>query len=373
MRVLILSDSDSPHTIRWAKSIHQTGVKVGIFSISKVDYNLYKDCAEISLFTSDVPKNIQFKKDTSAYKFVYLKAIKELKKTIKIFNPDILHAHYASSYGFIGARTNFHPFIISVWGSDIYNFPNKSIFHHLIIKYNLSKADQILSTSQTMKKEIEKFTKKNIIVTPFGIQIHKFYPQKVQSLFNSDQLVIGTIKTLEKKYGIEYLIRAFRIVRNRRPHIALKLLIVGRGSLTEYLKSSVIELGLNEDTIFTGFVNHNDVEIYHNMLDIGVYASTEDSESFGVSVLESSACGKPVIVSKVGGLPEVVEHGKTGFIVDKKNPLSIADALISLIEDKTLRDSMGKNGIEKVKKEYDWNESVNKMISVYKNIMNTES
>ena len=111
------------------------------------------------------------------------------------------------------------------------------IFHRLIIKYNLSKADQILSTSQTMKKEIEKFTKKNIIVTPFGIQIDKFYSQKVQSLFNSDQLVIGTIKTLERKYGIEYLIRAFRIVKNRLLETCMHNPISNRNGTTYFINS----------------------------------------------------------------------------------------------------------------------------------------
>lgn len=366
MRILILSDSDSPHTIKWAKSIQKNGNTIGIFSISKINFSLYEDCPKIWLFSAGVPKETQFKREASLSKLIYLKSLKHLKNTIKIFKPDILHAHYVSSYGFIGSLAKFHPFIISVWGADIYNFPQKSLLHFWIIKYTLSKADQILSTSFAMKQETKKYTKKSIYVTPFGIPLDKFYPQKVNSLFSADNIVIGTIKTLEKKYGIEYLIKAFRIVKDKKPEFPIKLLIVGRGSLTERLKSLVLELGLNADTIFTGYIENSEIEKYHNMLDIAVYPSIEDSESFGVSVLESSACGKPVIVSNVGGLPEVVEDGITGYLVKKEDPELIADCLIKLIYDKELRVLLGMNGIKKVSDEYAWEKSLEKMISVYK-------
>lgn len=372
MRILILSDSDSPHTLKWAKSIQNSGFTVAIFSISKINFSLYQDSPEITLFSSEVPKEIQFKRETSFSKLIYLKGLKHLKNTINIFKPDIVHAHYVSSYGFLGSLTKFHPFIISVWGADIYNFPKKSLIHWLMIKYNLSQADQILSTSKVMKFETEKYTKKRISVIPFGIQLNKFYPKKFESLFKSENIVIGTVKTLEKKYGIEYLIRAFKLVKDMRPEIPTKLLIVGRGSLTDRLKGLVIELGLSEDTVFTGYIDNSEIEKYHNMLDIAVYPSTEDSESFGVSVLESSACGKPVIASNVGGLPEVVDDGKTGYLVKKEDPRLVADCIVKLIEDKKLRNLFGANGIKKVKDEYDWENSVGQMISVYKKTLQRE-
>lgn len=372
MRILLLSDSDSPHTLKWAKSIQKSGFTVGLFSISKIDLSLYEDSPDITLFTSGVPKEVQFKRETSLSKLIYLQSLKSIKNAINIFNPDILHAHYLSSYGFLGSLVKFQPLIISVWGADIYNFPKKSFIHWLIVKYSLLKADIILSTSNAMKFETEKYTPKVVEVTPFGIQLDKFYPQKVTNLFNSENIVIGTIKTLEKKYGIEFLIRAFKIVKDKRPNIPTKLLIVGRGSLTDKLKSLVVELGLTKDTIFTGYIENFEIAKYHNMLDIAVYPSIEESESFGVSVLESSACGKPVIASAVGGLPEVVDDGKTGYLVRKEDPIAIAEKLIKLIDDSKLRTALGLNGISKVKDEYDWVNSVAKMISVYKTVLRSQ-
>ncbi|MCD7873784.1 MAG: glycosyltransferase, partial [Acidaminococcaceae bacterium] len=147
------------------------------------------------------------------FKIRYLEALLLLKKVIKIFQPDIIHAHYATSYGLLGALVGFHSYIISVWGSDIFDFPNISLFHKNIIKYNFFKADIILSTSNVMAEEIQKYTSKGIKVTPFGVDINEFKPLNVDSIFKPNKIVIGTIKTLEEKYGIEYLIRAFSIVK----------------------------------------------------------------------------------------------------------------------------------------------------------------
>lgn len=138
-----------------------------------------------------------------------------MKKVITEFKPDILHAHYASSYGLLGALSGFHPYIISVCGSDVFDFPNTSFLHKIVLKYNLSVADKILSTSNVMAIETSKYTNKEIIVTPFGIDLDKFKPLSVKTIFNKENIVIGTITILEEKYGIEYLIRAFAIVKNK--------------------------------------------------------------------------------------------------------------------------------------------------------------
>lgn len=369
MKILILSDSNSIHTIKWVKALINSGIKIKLFSFFSPEADYFNHNQENMISCLNLDQALRLNNNIFS-KLVYLKAIKKVKKLITEFKPDILHAHYASSYGLVGALTYFHPFVLSVWGEDVYNFPRKSILHKAIIKNNLSKADRILSTSNVMKIETQKYTSNEVFVTPFGIDTKRFSPQKVNSLFEPNTLVIGTVKTLEIKYGIEYLIRAFYLLKKKYPEETLKLLIVGKGSQEDYLKQLVRDLNIESDTIFTGFVNHNYVPEYQNMLDISVSVSIDDSESFGVAIIEASACGKPVIVSNVGGLPEVVENGKTGFVVESKNPEMIVDAISKLIENRGLRIEMGKNGRDRVMELYDWNDSLNKMISIYQSLLN---
>lgn len=294
---------------------------------------------------------------------VYAKKALQVLPTLNLKKPDILHAHYASSYGLIGALSGFSPFILSVWGSDIFSFPKRSFLHKCLIKFNLSKADKILSTSHIMAQEIRLYTQKSIEVTPFGIDMEYFKPMHVESLFDKNDIVIGTVKTLEETYGIEYLIRAFKILHDKHKELPLKLLIVGEGSLKLSLKKLVKELHIENKVIFTGKVSYDKVPKYHNMLT--VYVSVSNSESFGVSVLEASSCAKPVVVSNIGGLSEVVEDGVSGFIVPAKNPKKTAKAIEKLVLCKDLRLKIGRAGRERVRILYNWDDNVSQMLHIY--------
>ena len=369
MKLLLLSDPNSVHTIKWAKSLAKVDIYIVIFGLGDFTVNDYDNIDNILVktFNQTVTRN-----EGSYSKLKYLKALSSIKQVIKEFKPDIVHAHYASSYGLLGALSGFHPFILSVWGSDVFTFPKKSLLHEFILKYNLSKADKILSTSHVMAKETQLYTKKEITVTPFGIDLEIFKPMDVKSLFNNTDIVIGTVKTLEEKYGIEYLVRAFKILSDKYPELPLKLLIVGSGSLDVELKQLVQELGISSKTVFAGKVPFVEVPKYHNMLSVSVSVSVSNSESFGVAIIEASSCGKPVVVSNIGGLPEVVEDGVSGFVVEPRNPQQTADAIEKLILDDELRNRIGKNGRDRVKKLYDWNDNVNQMINIYKEIINVK-
>ena len=143
--------------------------------------------------------------------------------------------------------------------------------------------------------------------------------------------------------------------------------VVGSGSQKKYLEDLVNTLGLVSDTLFTGYINQDEIHNYHNMFDIFVVPSVK--ESFGVSALEASACGKPVIVSNVGGLPEVVENEKTGLIVEKQNSSLLAEAIEKLISNLKMREEFGNNGRQKVLREYDWQHSLDTMVAVYNSVV----
>lgn len=363
MKLLLLSDANSTHTYRWATELAQKNIDILIFSLSEniSDYSKYPT---IKIISCNFSAN-KFNKNNNFLKVKYFKTLFKLKKVIKEFKPDILHSHYASSYGLLGALSGFHPFILSVWGSDVFDFPLKSFIHKAIIKYNLKKADKVLSTSKIMAIETNKYTRKDIEVTPFGISLDTFKPIKVDSLFDEKDIVIGTIKTLEEKYGIEYLIKAFKILQDKYPQLPLKLLLVGGGQLEEKYKKLAKELNIDKNTIFTGKINYTEIPKYHNMLSVSVSVSVSDSESFGVAVVEASACEKPVVVSDAGGLPEVVENNETGFIVPKQNSEKTAEAIEKLILNKNLREQMGKTGRERVLKYFDIKENIKQMVNIY--------
>jgi glycosyltransferase involved in cell wall biosynthesis len=363
LRVLLLADINSIHTQKWAVVLKSRGIDIAVFSLNKLNF-AHPELQNIPLFHPD-----NFNKDLSSAGFLqkikYFTTIPSLRKCIRTFVPDIIHAHYASSYGILGSLIGFHPYILSVWGSDIYDFPNSSFLAKKLIRYNLKKADRILATSHVMAEETQKYTDKKIDITPFGVDLTKFKRYPVKSLFAPGSIIIGTIKALEIKYGIEYLIEVFGKLHYKFPEMSLKLLIAGGGTLETFLKERTHSLGLDSEVVFTGKIPHEEVPDYLNMLDIYSALSISDSESFGVAVIEASACELPVVVSNIGGLKEVVEDEVTGLLVA---PKSIEDAVMAferLLINKELRKEIGRNGRKRIINLYNWSDNVDSMIAIY--------
>lgn len=363
MRILLISNVISIHSIRWAKAISEIH-EVLLFGFLAPPSDVIRELDGLNFLTMGINDSNPHR-NYSFNKIKYLGAIPKIKKIIKEFKPDVLHAHYATSYGLMGALSGFHPFILSVWGSDVYDFPNRSIFHKMLVKYNLRKADIILSTSHIMADQTRKFTDKNVLVTPFGIDLNKFYKNRKENRSKKCEIVIGTVKTLHKKYGIAYLIKAFKIVIDRNPDIYFKLLIVGDGPDENDLKKLTRDLKIDNLTTFTGKIKQDEVPEYFNKLDIYVAVSILDSESFGVAVIEAGACELPVVVSSVGGLKEVVLDGKTGYIVPPKDPEKTANAIEILVNNKEIREEFGRNARKRISDLYNWEKNVELMNSIY--------
>lgn len=364
MKILLLADGSSSHTVKWVSALNKKGFDIFLYTLCSFNRESFHESIKIdSLNLTDkiINNNVgDFRK------IKYLKALPRIRAIIKHYKPDIIHAHYLSSYGFLGILSGFHPILISAWGIDIIGFPHRSIFHKLLTKFICRKADELMVTSEYMKKWLEKITSKKAITIPFGIDTNVFIPKKDISPVSGNNIVIGTIKTLREQYGIEYLIRAYSILNEKYPELDLKLFIVGSGHLRNKLIKISKSLNIAENIRFTGYIQHKEIHKYHNMIDIFVAVSTMEEETFGVAVLEACACEKPVVVSDIGGLSEIVIDGQTGIIVSPRNSEKTAEAIEKLIFNPNLRNNLGRNGRERVKKFYEWDNCIEKMTNVYK-------
>jgi len=357
-KVLIVADPHASHTKRWANLLATSGCEVLVFGLPEYEMDGYEDSIKIE--TLGLSRAF-FMQDDSGSKIAYLKALPRLWQLIRAFRPDVLHAQYASSSGLLGALTGFHPFFISVWGTDIYDFPKGSTLRKKVIEFNLRKADRIFSTSHDMARETGYYTPKDVIVTPFGIDVEKYFPAEREA--KGERIVIGTIKRLHKKYGIDNLIRAFSELVHSMQDKDLHLEIAGSGEEEQNLRQLVSESGLEARVTFHGFLPIESVPKFLRSLDIAVFLSHR--ESYGVAVLEASATGIPVIVTNVGGLPEVVSNGSTGFVVADNDQKAVVDSLTMLVNDVNLRQKMGEAGRDFVLTHYSAEKCNQHMLKMY--------
>ncbi len=347
MRICLLAPANNPHTRKIAYTLKQRGYKINIFTFHKANL----PGIDVTYF----PPLINF-----FGKINYILNSQLIKRFLAVIKPDILHAHYVSSYGVAGFLTGFHPFIISVWGKDIYDAPNNIMLKYLI-KRALANSDRVLSTSKTMAQQTKKFvTNKEIIVTPFGVDLTKFYQRSKKK---TNKFIIGTARGLVPKYGIKYLIEAFAIFS--KEIVNTELHIAGEGPQKNELIMLSRSLGVANKAKFFGFIQPSKIPEYLSNLDVFSMPSVEESESFGVAALEAQACGIPVIASKIGGLHETVLDGKTGYLVPPKNPTAIAEKLIFLYNNNKILTNISINCVNFVKKKYDWSKNYEVITKVY--------
>jgi glycosyltransferase involved in cell wall biosynthesis len=359
MTILLLADIGSSHTEKWALGLASRGIKIGLFSFNHSPRNWYEGNENILvLFQPEA----RIRRIDIFRKLGYLRFLPILRSKIKQFKPDILHAHYASSYGFLGSLSSFHPFVLSLWGSDVYAFPKKGVLNRNLLKMVLKNADEICSTSRVMSIEMSHYTTRNAHVIPFGVDTEHF---RRKSFNKSGPFVFGTVKALEHIYGIDRLLRSFAVFLDLS-NVDAVLHIYGSGSQEQNLKTLSETLGIEEKVSFKGFVSGDDLKAAYQNID--VFMALSRSESFGVAVLEASSMELPVITSNVGGFVEVVSNGETGFLVDGENSEDIVSKMMLLSENVELRFKMGQNGRFWVMERFNFESNLSSQIELYKEV-----
>ncbi len=357
MHIVMIGSRYSIHVVRWANELLKEGFKITVFSMHQ----------EREEFDADINFiRLPFRNPAG-----YVLNIPFLKAKIQDIKPDIVHSFYAFGHGFLGRNCSGQiPHVISVLGSDIFDDVHKNRIYRAIIVRNILQANVVCSTSNVMAKQIEEICEQSmdIKITPFGVDTSLFNPHNFE-MTSTKTFTIGTVKWLEIKYGVDVLIKAFAGLCRLYPEDELKLVIVGSGTQEGVLKKLAEELSIRHKCDFMGAVPHEKVPEILDSFDVYVALSRLDSESFGVAVLEASSMEIPVIVSNVGGLPEVVINGSTGIVVESENINETIEAFEQLYLSSKLRRKLGHEGRRHVKEKYSWDSSLEKMIEVYSTII----
>lgn len=353
-RILFLADINSVHTERWVKNICSKGHKIFLFSLSQCITNWQEGIEGFEFRCFGVDSDT-IKSKSRFGKSSYFGARKIAKAYFEEVQPDLVHAHYASSYGTLARYIGFENTIVSLWGSDVYEFPNRSILHKWIFKRAVSFPKMVCSTSEDMAREARKWVKREYEITPFGVDTSFF---KEGSL-NNEELVLGTVKSLEEVYGIDRLLELYAAFRKeyKKPS---RLKIFGKGSQLEELQEVSRQLGIEQHVSFEGFVQGPQLIEAFQALDIALFLSRR--ESFGVAVLEAQACNVPVIVTNVGGLPEVT-CPKDGKVLSD-NPDQWLGELVQFASEYTTKEPR-----KYVEKHYSEEVCVNILLKCYQKVL----
>ncbi|HVH10127.1 MAG TPA: glycosyltransferase family 4 protein [Gemmatimonadales bacterium] len=169
-----------------------------------------------------------------------------------------------------------------------------------------------------------------------------------------------TVARLQEHKGIDTVIAALPAILARAPDV--RYAVAGTGPDHERLEKLVARLGLGERVRFVGIVSDHDLPAFYNLASIYVGASRRSDrlgvEGFGISLVEASACGLPVIAGNSGGVPDAVRDGETGVLVPPENPATLAETICRLLADPATASRMGVNGRRAVETYFNWDRVV---------------
>ncbi len=286
--------------------------------------------------------------------------------------PDIIHCHgyFASVIGRIAAKLSGVPALISHVHSTYWNYRKRHILMERILSFLTHK---IVCCSEAVKKfvtECEGIKPSKVMVIYNGVDEEKFFLRKNSSSLKTqlgihpEDSVVGTISSLAPHKGQADLIRAAPAVFESFPHV--RILIVGDGMLREKLENLTRDLKIQDRVIFAG--TRTDAAQLLSLMDVFVLPSSS-REGLGLAIIEAMACEKPVVATAVGGIPEVVLNGETGFLVPPRNPDALARAIGELLHNPQKAKEMGRRGRMRFEEKFTRKKMISEIEALYQSLI----
>lgn len=294
-------------------------------------------------------------------------------KFLPKIKPDIVNIHYIVLTGYFSAmvcKTLRIPTVLSLIGGDIYDpvHPVPKARHQPFMKLVMNNVKKITCISSfNMKRAIELGAPPSKIeVVPFGVDVNQFNPK-----INGDCIrekyglgnkpIILAVQHISPRKAVEYLIYAIPIVLKNFPET--RLLIVDGGRKLGELEDLARKLKVEDKIVFVDSAPRSMLPKYYAAADIFVLHSL--FEALGLVLLEAMSSGKPVVTTRTGGTVDVVEDGRTGFLVKPKSPMELARAIGILLKDEKLREKMGSEGRIRAVKYFSWENIAQRMEEIY--------
>jgi L-malate glycosyltransferase len=259
---------------------------------------------------------------------------------------DLVHVHGAHELmGLVRILLPRVPIVFTVHG---YHGSSSALSYRLAAIFGNLLADQVIVVSRSELKTLSEYhlqTDKTTLVYN-GVaepKIDRARTKQLSQQFGLDspeQVVIGTAARLSEAKGLEYLIAAMPQLIKQHPHI--KLVIAGDGELKDSLQQMVQNLYIENHVVFAGYVR----DVHNLIYSFDIFVLPSLQEALPLASAEAMSMGKPIVGTNIGGIPEQVVDGKTGFIVPPKDPQALAVSIDRLIANPTMLADFGRQGYE---------------------------
>jgi glycosyltransferase involved in cell wall biosynthesis len=325
MKLCIISNPNSIHTRRWVEWFAQRGHTVWLIAdvLPTEHWRKLSNFVLPGRFTPPVIKYFGW----------HLKT----RRILKQLNPDILHAHRVSSAGWLGAASGFHPFVVTPWGSDLYQHPHRSRAAARLARFVLQRADLVTASSQDLCQQAILFgaNPHKTHQIGWGVDLSLVKPRQYPAVRTNDgdrtPPVVLSIRAVNPIYNLDSLVKAIPIVLGAYPNAVFifqqyNVDIDYQTSLTKLIDS----LGVGGSVQWSAEAN-DWLEVLDTYRQATIAISLASTDSMPLSILEAMACGVPVIASDIPAIREWITDQENGLLVDPKDSPSLARGIIHLL------------------------------------------
>lgn len=272
----------------------------------------------------------------------------------RALKPDVVNMHYlgvpacyARVAGLLAGR---RPLVVSTHGSDLVARPLPS-GSPALSRYIVSGAQAATAPSANQAELLRQFMGADwatpVTITGNGVMIGELANKKA---YKHPRPYVFAAARFTPVKGLDVLLRALKLLVDGGCDV--DLILAGAGPEEVLLRALVRELGLEQRVLFWGIANR--LELAALLHGCAVYALPSRAESFGIAALEAMACGRPVVASRCGGIPEVVQDGITGVLIPPDDPAALSAAICALLGDEMRRNAMGWRGYDLALSQWSW-------------------
>jgi glycosyltransferase involved in cell wall biosynthesis len=363
MKICYIADGASIHTRRWLNYFASKG------------YEVHLICWKLMPgFNSDIQVHLLKKVAPKLWPlFEYISFVfwcLQIRGLVKAIKPDIVDGHYVTIYGFLAACSGFHPLVVTAWGDDVLTAPKNNPIFRFMAKFAMRKADRVVCTSPLVKQEISKLgidLKKIHVIVLGGVDKEKFYPAAKDEVLlektgirPGDPVVIST-RGFAAVYDMATLLKAVPLIVSEFP--AAKFLIAGKGNQENYLRELAASLGILQNVIFTGWIDHEKLPVYLSSSDI--YVSTSLSDGTSNSLLEAMACQLVPVVSDIPANRQWITETENGFFFPIHDYASLAEKVKRLLGNREIKTTLGERNRKLVALMADPETEMKKLVNIY--------
>jgi glycosyltransferase involved in cell wall biosynthesis len=350
-RILYVSDAASVHTRRWAEYFRDAGVDVHVASFRPAKIE------GVKVHVLGFPR---------LGRIGYLLAIPTLRTLMHRLRPDVVHAQYVTSYGFLAAAARLRPLVVTAWGTDVLISSRQSRLLRMLASFAVRRADAVTTVAEHMNPAVASLgvALGTVSAVPFGVDTSRFLPPTVERPESPPLRLICT-RNFGPIYDVGTLIDALGAVRKRG--LGLRVDLVGDGPLRAELQARVNAAGMEENVTFHGHVDH--ARLANLLADAHLFVTPALSDGNNVSLNEAMACGSFPIASDIAANAQWIDHHVNGLLYPPGDSGRLADAIALAASEPGLRQRAAVTNRRIVESRADWRFCVERMEETYQRAM----